>query len=192
MNQGHIEELANKLNTGRKYKLITSESKVFKGVKLYRIQALVDFRDVKAGSKGGWVESENNLSQSGSCWIYDQAKCFGEARIKNNATIADQAWVAGTSIVQDWAFVFNNARIMDGIVKDQALIYGKAEIRGGASKGIAGDYSRMNDKAHLYDAELKGTAWLSEEAWLSGGTVLVDKKLKGKEWMQGSYIGVRS
>lgn len=40
-----------------KYKL-TSETKLWLGKTLYRIEALVDFASVKAGDKGGWVEAE--------------------------------------------------------------------------------------------------------------------------------------
>ena len=51
-----------------KYKL-TNQTIQHKGQTLYRIQALMDFRDVKTGDLGGWVESEYNLSQKGLCWV---------------------------------------------------------------------------------------------------------------------------
>lgn len=47
-----------------KYKL-TDETILYDTIKLYRIEALKDFSDVKAG---GFVQSENNLSQYGNCW----------------------------------------------------------------------------------------------------------------------------
>ena len=37
---------------------LTTETKVFDGVTLYRIQALRDFSNVKKGDLGGWVETE--------------------------------------------------------------------------------------------------------------------------------------
>ncbi len=40
-------------------------------VTLRQIVALIDFADVKAGSEGGWVDTESALSQQGLCWIYD-------------------------------------------------------------------------------------------------------------------------
>ena len=30
--------------------------------------------NVKEGDIGGYIESEDNLSQAGTCWIYDEAK----------------------------------------------------------------------------------------------------------------------
>ena len=63
-----------------KYKL-TNETIEFNGVKLYRIEALKNFGYVNKGQKGGFVQSEKNLSQSGICWIYEDAKVFNNAYI---------------------------------------------------------------------------------------------------------------
>lgn len=49
----------------KKYEL-TSESVCFSGYTLYRIKALKSFEDVKEGDLGGFIESENNLSQNGT------------------------------------------------------------------------------------------------------------------------------
>lgn len=46
-------------------------------------RALKDFGNVKKGDIGGFVESEDNLSQDDDCWIYDNAVVCGNARIKN-------------------------------------------------------------------------------------------------------------
>lgn len=55
-----------------KYK-ITDETITHFGRTLHRIEALQDFGDVKAGGKGGYVEREINLSQSGNCWVSGDA-----------------------------------------------------------------------------------------------------------------------
>lgn len=55
-----------------KYEL-TEETKTLPQFILYRIRALTDFSDVKAGDIGGWVESVTNLSQHGNSWVYDDA-----------------------------------------------------------------------------------------------------------------------
>ena len=54
----------------KKYRLTDITIKVY-GIALHRIQALKDFGDVKKGDFGGWVEKEENLSQEGNCWIYE-------------------------------------------------------------------------------------------------------------------------
>ena len=51
----------------KKYQL-TSETITVNGHTLYRIQALKDFEDIKAGDLGGFIESENNLEQRRFNW----------------------------------------------------------------------------------------------------------------------------
>ena len=64
----------------KKYKL-TDETININGITLYRIEALKDFSNVKKGDKGGFVESENNLSHDGNCWIYDDAIVYDDATV---------------------------------------------------------------------------------------------------------------
>ena len=59
----------------KKYKL-TEDFIFYKDKKLYRIQALKDFKSVKAGDLGGYIEKESNLSHEGNCWAYDNAKVY--------------------------------------------------------------------------------------------------------------------
>ena len=103
-----------------KYKLLPNSKTIqHKGHTLYRIQALENFSDVKAGDLGGWVRREWNLSQEGLCWIYDEGKVYGEARVFENAKvlgnteISKRSWISGNSIiidskVSDFANYFNH------------------------------------------------------------------------------------
>ena len=64
----------------KKYKL-TEETIEFLGRTLHRIEALRDFTTsdgaiVHKGEKGGWVESENNLSHDGNAWVYGDAQVY--------------------------------------------------------------------------------------------------------------------
>lgn len=77
------------------------------GTILYRIKALIDFWDVKAGDLGGYVEKEENLSQYGSAWVSDNAFVLGNARVSDNA------WVCGNTWVCDNAHIYGNARVYD-------------------------------------------------------------------------------
>ena len=63
----------------KKYRF-TGETMEYNGIILHRIQALVDFLEVKAGDLGGWIEKEENLSQEGECWVYDESKAIGIPR----------------------------------------------------------------------------------------------------------------
>lgn len=54
----------------RKYEF-TGETKVALGVTLHRIRSVRAFGLIAAGTLGGWIESERNLSQvSGNAWVY--------------------------------------------------------------------------------------------------------------------------
>lgn len=53
---------------------LTAESKInASGKKLFRIKALISFGSVEEGETGGWVEKEDNLSQSGNARVSDNA-----------------------------------------------------------------------------------------------------------------------
>jgi NDP-sugar pyrophosphorylase family protein len=107
-------------NETKKYELVKSESIVHNGRTLYRIRALREFTisrgvAIKVGDIGGFVESENNLSQEDICWIFDDAKVY------ENAIVSDTAWVFGN------AKIYGNAKICE-----KAQIYGNAEVKGDA------------------------------------------------------------
>lgn len=78
----------------KKYKL-TSESKEVYGVRIYRIEALKDFSDVKKGDKGGWIEKEENLSQESEAWVCGDARVFGNAWVCGDARVCGDAEVCG-------------------------------------------------------------------------------------------------
>ena len=83
----------------KKFKLLTKETKEFYGVKLYRIEALIDFYDVKKGDKGGFVEKEENLSQEGNSWVYGDSQVFGNSQVYGNSRVFGNSQVYGNSRV---------------------------------------------------------------------------------------------
>ena len=60
---------------------LTSDTKDTEFRQLYRIKALIDFGDVKAGDLGGFVEKEENLSHSDDAWVYGNARVYGNALV---------------------------------------------------------------------------------------------------------------
>ena len=93
-----------------KYKL-TKETKVFCGITLYRIMAVSDFANVKAGELGGFIEKENNLSQNGSSWVSGDARVSGNALVSGDARVSGNARVFGNALVSGDARVSGNARV---------------------------------------------------------------------------------
>ena len=85
-----LPELAGGKVVIMKYKL-TNESMInAAGKKLFRIKALVDIEEygVKKGDLGGWIEKEDNLSQSGNAWIFGEAKVYDDAEVSGDADYA--------------------------------------------------------------------------------------------------------
>lgn len=90
----------------KKYELVKEDFIIVDGVKLYRIKALIDFvtissKQIKAGDLGGYIESENNLSQDGLCWVYDEAKVYDEAWVSDDAEVYGKAKVYGIEFIND-------------------------------------------------------------------------------------------
>ena len=111
-------------NMEKKYELIPSDKEG-----LYRIKALKDFNNVKKGDIGGYVESENNLSQLDDCWIYDNAIVCGNAQVCNYANVYHNANVYGDAVVCNYANVYHNAKVFgNAIIRDNAVVRGNAII----------------------------------------------------------------
>lgn len=173
----------------KKYKL-TSETTGCDGFILYRIEALMDFSDVKTGDKGGFVQSENNLSQFGDAFVYGDAKVYGDAFVYGNAKVYGNAEVygdaevfgnaevCGNAEVFDNAYVFDNAEVLgDAKVYDNACVFDKADVRGDAE--VCGN-AEVFDKADvLGDAKVCGDAKVYGKAEVRGDA---------KVYKNGDYI----
>ena len=82
----------------RKYEL-TDETKTYFGRTLHRIKAIVDFCCIKAGEIGGWIETEDNLSQYGDSWVYCNAQVYGNAWVYGDARVSGDAQVAAKECI---------------------------------------------------------------------------------------------
>ena len=72
----------------KKFELTTESITNVAGKKLFRIKALIDFGDVKAGEVGGYVEKEENVSQDGNAWVSGDARVYGNAMVYGDADYA--------------------------------------------------------------------------------------------------------
>ena len=123
---------------------LTSEFVTFLGKKLFRIRALIEFGDVKAGELGGYIEKEENLDHDGDAWVFDNAWVYGDAKVCGNAWVYGDAKVYGNAWVYGDAKVYGNARVYgdaevygDAKVCGDAWVYGNAEVCGDADYAYA-------------------------------------------------------
>ena len=128
----------------KKY-ILTETTTTIGKTQLYKIRALRAFGDVQQDEFGGYIESEDNLSHDGDCWVYDQAKVHDHAKVSGNAK------VKGNAQLHDNAEVYGNAVVTGDVhLHDNSQVYGNAEIRGTA---------RLYDKVQAYgNAKINGTS----------------------------------
>ncbi|UNE53648.1 hypothetical protein [Bartonella machadoae] len=145
----------------KKYE-ITNETRVFDNHTLYRIRALRDFDDVKAGQLGGFIEDESNLSHEGNCWVADDAYVLKPGRVYENARVYGNAavggFVYGNAHVYDFAKVFANAHVYDNArVFDSAKIISNVHIYENASAygmAIVTKNAYSNTRENVYTERL--------------------------------------
>jgi carbonic anhydrase/acetyltransferase-like protein (isoleucine patch superfamily) len=185
-----------------KYKLIPSDK-----AGLFRIVALRDFSDVKEGDIGGYISGEHNLSHEGKCWVYgnaivrDNAMVYENAKVYGNAIVRDKAEVYGNSevygkaMVSDKAYVFCNAKVYDNAqvygdtsVFNNASIYGDSKVCGNAE--VSGD-ATIHDNSWVYDyAQVYGNVEVYDNAEVGGNAiVLSNAKVCGNACVDG-YTGI--
>ena len=166
-------------NEAKKYELVKSESIVHNGRTLYRIRALREFTisrgvAIKVGDIGGFVESENNLSQEDICWIFDDAKVYENAKICGDAKICCDAKVFGNAKVWGDAFVLDDAEVWGNAkICDKAEVYDEAEVCGDA---YIGGEVQIYGNAKIYgNAVVTGKAQIYNNAQVHGFAVVCGK-----------------
>ena len=97
----------------KKYELLLDNKIEYEGKILYRIKALKDFRDItgfiiNAGELGGYIESENNLSQEDGSWVCCNSHVCGDAIIRD-------------SIIKD--SVIKDSHICEAVIFDSDIEY---------------------------------------------------------------------
>lgn len=186
--------------------------------KLYRIQALKNFGDVKKGDLGGFVESEHNLSQDGNCWIYNNASAAQDSRVQENAKMYDHssihqyAQMFGESELHNYAEMRDNTLIAEHArMYDNSIMYDKAELHDNAVMSKAAklhqhakmyDYTTITDFADMHDhsvmtyfATLAGHATMKDCSEVSDYAQMLqcsaihnDAKLKGDAILRNDEV----
>jgi NDP-sugar pyrophosphorylase family protein len=160
--------MAEETTQTKKYEF-TGETKHIGDITVRRIRLLVDIEygemsnrpKFKAGTIGGWIEREDNLSQEGRCFVADNACVYGHAFVKDDALVADDANVFGFASVSLEAFVHGHATVCGfGVVTDHAGIGGHAMVY---------EYATVKDSASVIDhATAGGACTVRNNATLSG------------------------
>jgi len=150
----------------------------------HRIRAKKDLPfAASAGSLGGFIESEENLSPKGNCWVAGDAIVFDEARIQNDAFVGGRARVYDSAIVRDKAKVLGEARVSEhAIIEKRAEIYGSAYVF---------DNARISGRAEIYEyAMVAGDSLVTDIADVSGNAEVVHSEILMSASVRG-YARIR-
>lgn len=136
-----------------KYEILPNDSLTFGNITVYRIRALKDFTSfypvgeeaivlpmalkrlpatITEGTLGGYVESEENLSQEGGCWIWDNTQynpyyynmAFGSSRISGDAILFNQSQLFGKAEITDNATIIKSQIGGDAKFDKNSIAYG--------------------------------------------------------------------
>ena len=107
----------------KNWKIRTDLSIEVCGHTLFRIECTQDFKEIKSGTLGGYIEKEENLDDD--AWVFGNAKVFGDAQVYGNA------WVYGNARFYGNAQVYDDAQACgDAWVFGNAQVCGKAWVYG--------------------------------------------------------------
>lgn len=138
----------------KKYEITNIPHPTIPGIFRIRATATIGGRTVvNAGTLGGYVESEWNLSRDGTCWIGDNACAIGNARVTRNARMSGDAIACGNARICGNSCVGTHAEISgNAIIFHCAIVGGWAKITDNARVGghahITG-YTRVCHKARI-------------------------------------------
>lgn len=149
----------------KKYELLKDDTIEVEGHALHRIRLLKDLGHVKAGTLGGYIEKEDNLSHSGECWVANEAKVYGDASVRENAIVDDVAVVKDRATLMEMAYICDSA-----VVCDHVMIRGTASVNEDA---VVGGEVDISESSYICgNASIKGEGFICDGAYVSGNTVI--------------------
>lgn len=149
------------------FELFKDDYKIINGVTVYRIKALVDFDDIKAGQLGGYIEKEDNLkvyysvldpgwysyyaelNNVRASWVYDNACVYGDSvvylggRVKGNSVICN-------SYILDDSTIDGDCSIFNSKVSYKSTIVGNSFISNSELENVT-----IEDFVSLYTVQMK-------------------------------------
>lgn len=167
----------------KKYKLLEDDTKTIQGwrVPLKRIMSTT------TGEIGGYIQSYDNLAQSGDCWVDDGSFVYGSAYVCDNAKIISST-ISGGALVKDNAtvvsstvygnaIIWGNASVTRCMVKNNVNVYGEAEVSDAYLYGntnvlgsavVKGENTDAGTYSRYPSITLSGNVWVDGEAQISG------------------------
>lgn len=132
----------------KKFELTDNFVKNALGIKLFQIKCTKAFKNANEGDLGGYVEKEENLSQSGDAWVSGEAWVYGNARVSGNAWVENDHMHCGFD-----CFGSCNRHTHAYMTNEN-----KVEIRCGCFRGNIEEFERKVKETHagtIYEKQYK-------------------------------------
>lgn len=188
----------------KKYEF-TDETKIIDGAVLRRIRAVrpIPEHGMRAGTLGGFLQAERNLSQDCPAWV------GGDACVMGSALVEDRAFVSGRTTVKAGAVIGGSAEVVGDVVvtgaayvgglariRERAQVYGAVSVEGSVSvfgrAKVHGAGSIQGNERFDFDADVGSNRdWLHIGPAKSSGryvTAYKDAKL-GVRVQTGCFTG---
>lgn len=124
------------------------------GIKLFQIKCTKAFKNANEGDLGGYVEKEENLSQSGDAWVSGNAQVYGNARVYGNAWVSGDAQVENDHMHCGFDCFGSCNRHTHAYMTNE----NKVEIRCGCFRGNIEEFERKVKETHagtIYEKQYK-------------------------------------
>ena len=131
-------------------------------VTLYRIRSLKDFSDVKFGTCGGFVASEECLSQDGDCWISEGCAVFEGCKVTDNARLSKSITLENNTTVSGNATIDGNAYLDQCTISDDVSIHGRWLMNN----------TELSEKARVFGRGIIDGANIGSDNEIRGYTVI--------------------
>lgn len=170
----------------RKYELV--DTMYSYGRTLHRIRALFSFNNVSEGDLGGWIESEDNLSQYGSCWVYDDSVICSDARVCDGVIVEGHSLVWGSAVLEGHVRVAGESTV-EGLarVSGRTVVSGNAVITGDVV--VCDDYPYLVFKNTWSSLDGYFTYTSSNQMWKAGDFYGTGKELIARGYEDSDLSG---
>jgi len=129
------------------------------GIIVQRIRAVRSFGDVKAGSLGGFIQSERNLSHDDNCWVYNDAFVYLDGTVKDDAKAKNSCWIWNSATLRE-----------EAVAEGGCFLYGDVDIFG---------HARIKDEACCQGGKIYENCLVRERAGVSGAWCHGKSELSG-------------
>lgn len=164
----------------KKYEILKDQSITLNGHTLYRIKLLKQISNMPPGVLGGFIESEDNLSHEGNCWVAENAAVYDNSKVMESALVGGNARIYGNSIIHEDCLIVGSPRIINSEIRGNSRVAGEAVINDSSLYNCAS----VMGNAELFYARIYGLSSVKDFATVTNTDIEGDACISGKVWIR--------